>query len=694
MISGYAYHFILSLAVTGVTTLLLGVFVLAQNKKSKLFLTFSLYSLSISWWCLLQVGNVYGPTPEVSAFFAKYQHIGVVFIPALFLHFVYQLLDLRSRKFVHLSYAISIFFLLFVPTHFLSPGSERKVNDLIFFGEPGVLYPFIIAYFVLATMYGLLLVFQGMRNAIGLRKTQLEILFWSSLIGYLGGSANFILVYDISVYPLNPFGTYLVAAYVAATFYAIFKHKFLGIEVIVKRTLIFAGLFAAMYGTVSAFTFLGKELLEDRIGWNPKMALIPAIIAIIVIYGPLKSLLVSLTDKYLFQKKYNPLRMIHEFSQAVLTELDLGKITKQTVDILSEALRIESCSVLIPNREGDKFLLKESSGVADKTIFISDKSPLIFQLANTSFIVEQTEEMKSLGALVLIGIRIRKNLIGILALGKKKSDEDYTQDDIGVLSILADALGVAVTNAMAYEELRHKANLVTIGTLAAGIRHDISKPIDRMNADVLGFLVRLKKNDYGDPAQMLNESGELLERCGDTFQNVIAISEKYAACPKESEKRVVVDVLEAVDGALSVVEHRINKSGVRIVKEIPANIPKIHFDKDYMRQILDNLFTNAADAIESAKRSKDESIITIKAREVENRTLNVCLEINDTGTGIPEKIRDKIFKSWFTTKGEKGTGLGLALVSELVMRGGGTVEVQSEEGKGTTFILGLKGIHA
>ena len=135
-----------------------------------------------------------------------------------------------------------------------------------------------------------------------------------------------------------------------------------------------------------------------------------------------------------------------------------------------------------------------------------------------------------------------------------------------------------------------------------------------------------------------------------------------------------------------------NKSGIRVLKQIPDNLSKIHFDQDYLRQILDNIFNNAIDAIDEARRPKDQSVITIKGRQVENRTLNIRLEIGDTGTGIPEKIKDKIFKSWFTTKGEKGTGLGLALVSELILRGGGTVEVESEEGKGSTFILGLKGV--
>lgn len=687
-------HFLLSGLLTAITVFSLGFFVLCAKWPTRLAIIFFFYSLSIAIWSL----SVFFHAPSLqgsSAFFwGRMLHIGAILIPVFFYHFVAILLsiDKKRRRIIILSYSIALLFEISLFTNGLVNGIEYRAAYS--FPHPGPFYIFWFTFFVAMTIAGIFELSRRALSSTGREQKQILYVLFSSIIGYTGGLDNFLVTIDCNIFPLYPFGAYGIAFYVFVMTYAIMKHKLLDIEVIIKKTLVFSGLFASIYGVFTTASFLGREFFRDALGWNEWVALIPVVIFIILFHDPLQKMLIGITDKFLFQKKYNPLRVVHDFSQAVLTDLDLNKITKQTVEILSEALRVETCSIFIPNKEGSKFLLKESSGITDTDIFIADKSDLISTLNNSAVVTKATDEMKRIGAVICIGIMIRKNLIGVLALGKKKSDEEYTKDDIGVLNILTDALGVAITNALAYEELRHKANLVTIGTLAAGIRHDISKPIDRMNADVSGFLVRLKRNDYRDPTQMLNESGELLERCGDTFQTVIGISEKYAARPKESEKRVILDVSEAVDGALSVVEHRINKSGVKIVKEIPDNLPKISFDKDYMRQILDNLFTNAVDAIDAAKRSTDESIITIKARQVENRTLNVCLEISDTGTGIPEKIRDKIFKSWFTTKGEKGTGLGLALVSELVMRGGGTVDVQSEEGKGTTFILGLKGIHS
>jgi signal transduction histidine kinase len=334
----------------------------------------------------------------------------------------------------------------------------------------------------------------------------------------------------------------------------------------------------------------------------------------------------------------------------------------------------------------------DSRGLENKNIYIDDKSPLITKLNVARYLFDQEDEMKELRAVNCIGIFIRKNLIGILALGPKKSGEDYSEEDFSVLNILADALGVAITNAIAYEELRHKENLVTIGTLASGIKHDISKPISYIGPEISDFLTKQKKNEFSDQTQALQEAGILIEKCWDTFKQVLSISDTYAAKPQEKERPVELDVLETIDTSLIPLQNKLDEKGITIVKEIPSALPKIFYDKDYMRRILDNIIGNAIDAIEAAHRSRDESKITIRAKEIANRTLNVQIEIMDTGTGIPQKIRDKIFKSWFTTKGDKGTGLGLSLVSELVLRGGGTIDVQSEEGKGSTFILGLKGV--
>jgi len=702
---GYKEHFILAMASTAITTLLLGIFVLIQDRKNKLFLTFSLYSFSISWWCFSQIGNVYGPSLEASWFWARFEHIGVIFIPTLFLHFTILLLGLKNRgALLRTCYVISAIIAATFPTNLISPNAEKKVEGLINFGEPGVLYPFILLFFISLTIYCLTKIVKAYVNSDGNRKIQLGLLFWSSLIGYIGGSGNFLLVYDISIYPLNPFGTYFVALYVLVTFYAIFKYNFLNIEVIIKRTLVFTGLSVAVVGIFVLATFLIQDILGEIVGIPKIWSLIISAIIIVASLDPIKNFLVNTTDKYLFQKKYNPAELIKTFSKTVLTELDLDKIAESTVDKLSEALKLTSCAILIPSREGNKFTIRKSYGISDKKISYEKNAPMMSYLSSVNSIILKENEkslsktilkdMNMLSANVCIAVMMRKELIGVLCLGKKKSDQEYTKDDIDILLLLADALGVAITNALAFEDVRQKEKLAAIGMLAAGIKHDIGTPINKMSSAIQLFLMERDEGDHKKIPipEVLSSAYDLLSRSQMTFSQISRISAKFAdfAKPKRHAELELVNVSESIEEALSVLECDIHARGVSVKKNIQKDISPVRADREYMQEILFNIIKNAAQAIHEAHRDKGESIITITAKEEPKK--NIVVEIKDTGVGIPEDALDKVFEEYYTTKQEKGgTGLGLAIVKELVGRNNGKISVRSELGKGSTFILKFTG---
>ncbi len=665
------------------TSFALLIFVFSKNHKSRINQTFCFFAFSVAGWGLSYFLWLITDKSYLAEFYLRTLMVFVIFIPTTFTHFVLTLLKIDHKRINFTNYLISAVLAVTAYTQYFAYDLEPYLIFPYWLRAGPLFYVHAVHFFACA-IYSHFLMLHALKGRKGVHRNQILYVLLGTGIGFSGGALNYLTWSRIPVPPfLNP----LVSVYVAAVAYSIIRHQLMDIEVVIKKFVVFATLFGAVYGVFVSVTMLTQEFIPNKwVGY-----LISAVI-ITLAHGPLKSWLVNVTDKFLFQKKYNPLRMIHDFSEAVLTELDLNRIVKQTLDILSEALRIDSCAIFFPNKEGSKFILKESRGIQGSEISLSDKSELISKLGSASIVTEQTAEMKQLGVVLCVGVSIRKDLIAVLALGTKKSDEDYTQEDTEVLSILADALGVAITNASAYEDLRHKANLVTMGTLAAGIRHDIAKPIGGVSPLAAEYLVRLKKGNFADPVKMLNEGGDLIEQCCDTFQKVLDISETYVARPKEKEKPVLLNVSEQVDAAVGLLQQKIGKNGITIVKRIPDDLPKVLFDRDYIAQILDNIISNAIDAIVSAKRSNEESIIIVSAKEIENRTLNVRLEIKDTGTGIPEKIKEKIFKAWFTTKGKDGTGLGLFLVSDLVLRGGGTIEAESEEGKGTTFILGLKGV--
>lgn len=117
--------------------------------------------------------------------------------------------------------------------------------------------------------------------------------------------------------------------------------------------------------------------------------------------------------------------------------------------------------------------------------------------------------------------------------------------------------------------------------------------------------------------------------------------------------------------------------GIRVECSIPSNLPALTVDIDKMNQVIFNLTKNAAEAMAGGGR------ISITGSAFEN---GIVLEISDTGTGIPAGI--DIFEPFFTTK-PQGTGIGLAVVQQIVSAHGGSITYRSEHGKGTTFVITL-----
>lgn len=127
--------------------------------------------------------------------------------------------------------------------------------------------------------------------------------------------------------------------------------------------------------------------------------------------------------------------------------------------------------------------------------------------------------------------------------------------------------------------------------------------------------------------------------------------------------------------------------GVTVKEDIAENTPKVHSDPGHLQQVLLNLFNNALDAV-VAKHGSQGGELTVTASRGENS--RVVITVEDNGTGISPENREKIFAPFFTTKPVgKGTGLGLSVCYGIIDRMGGTMEVESEKGVGSTFSIRL-----
>lgn len=692
----YKEHFIISMAFTGITTLILGIFVYFKNRKNKINVTFALYSSSIAWWSLTQIGNVYGPSLETSWFWARIEQMGVVFIPTFFVHFVVAFLELKRKWLLRFCYTFSTIIALLSPTtSLISPRAESKFG-IINFGEPGPLYHVLIVFFVIFIVYSLWKLLEAYKGSTGAKRNQLKYLLWPSLVGYIGGGANFLLVYDISIYPLNPFGTYFVGLYTFAIAYAIVRHQLMDIEVIIKKTVVFASLLAFISGIFIVVAFLVGQFL----GGGRFLSIAITAVIIILTRHPLENFLINITDKFLFQKKYDYKQLLKTFSNEILTMVDLRQLLKHSVTTLAEIVRLENCAILLKDKDTRRYEIKASHNVTSRVTFgendeflmyLKDRGTVLLP-GRTRLPPAVSDAMKSLSSSFFFALVLHNDLIGILSLGKKKSDENYTQDDIDILYTIARSETIAISNALLFEELSvtqqeaaQKEKLAVIGTLAAGINHEVCNPLTIVKGRSEEFLLNYKdgllenksKEEIIDIARNMAEA--TISQV-DRATKITTILSNFAKPPKDLKPKPT-NVEDELNIGILLVSNSLKMDRIEIEKNIPQDLPLIMAGEKELQHIFFNIIRNAGQAM------KEEGKITITAQRQNDKVL---IDISDTGPGIPQDKLNKIFDPFFTTKSPgEGTGLGLFIVRQVVEKNGGRISVNSALGKGTVFSIEL-----
>jgi two-component system NtrC family sensor kinase len=222
-------------------------------------------------------------------------------------------------------------------------------------------------------------------------------------------------------------------------------------------------------------------------------------------------------------------------------------------------------------------------------------------------------------------------------------------------------------------QLRHADRLATIGQLSAGIAHELNEPL----ANVLGF------------AQLVARRSDLTEQVAADVARI----EKAALHAREVIRKLMLfarqsppqtgsmDLNELAEDGLYFLEGRCTKGGIALRRELAADMPLISADPGQLLQVLINLVVNAIQAMPHG------GTLTIRTGFDKEW---VTLEVGDTGVGIPEDVRRKVFLPFFTTKDvDEGTGLGLAVVHGIVTAHGGAVDVDSKVGVGSTFRVRL-----
>ena len=237
-----------------------------------------------------------------------------------------------------------------------------------------------------------------------------------------------------------------------------------------------------------------------------------------------------------------------------------------------------------------------------------------------------------------------------------------------------------------------QANLVeaskmrALGELVAGVAHEVNNPL-MASQTILHVILKKMPLDFPERSRL-----ELISKCNDRIARIVNHLREFSR--QTNPEFEDVDINQPIENALLITGQQLLDHGIRVVKDFQPDLPKIRGDSTQLEQVFLNLISNARDAMETAARKKE---LTIRTSLIRNYTWNdIEISITDTGGGITEENREKIFEPFFSTKEVgKGTGLGLSICYGIIEAHGGRIEVESRVNEGTTFrvILPVLGTH-
>ncbi|OQY28282.1 MAG: hypothetical protein B6244_07705 [Candidatus Cloacimonetes bacterium 4572_55] len=246
-----------------------------------------------------------------------------------------------------------------------------------------------------------------------------------------------------------------------------------------------------------------------------------------------------------------------------------------------------------------------------------------------------------------------------------------SKDELGNL---AQSFNLMIENlSKARQHIYQQDKLASLGRLAAGVAHEINNPLTGV-LTYSSFLLKRTK-DHPKIQEDLRVIVRETKRCREIVKGLLDFARQAPS------KKTKVNINKIILHSLLIIDNQLSIDHVTVKKELADDLPLIRADANQMQQVMINLIVNASDAIETKKG--DIYIATIK----EDKQIKIVL--SDTGCGISQEKLTTIFEPFYSTKGQKGTGLGLAVVWGIIEKHKGKITVDSVIGKGTTFTIVL-----
>ncbi len=715
----------LILLIVAALNLILATFVYKRGRFKTSHITFTLTVLCVALWSLgLGLFRI-TPSLDWAKLWSQIYYIAAALIASNFyyfsLAFPYPITTLSIHRTVLIYFFPACLILLFPSTGFLIQSVVERP-----WGREAILkqadYLLYAVWFISIMGLAFFHLYQKYRLSEGAQRMQIRYVLAGTFISTMFG-ALFNLVFPLfgnyRFIWLGPPFTIIMISFIT---YAITKYRLLDIKIVAVRTIVYSFLLLTTLTFYATLILLSQRFFQDTVGFT--LSVVIGALLMALGFEPLRRLFQRVTERIFFRNERSPQEYLSRVGEFLSSIVDLQKMLVSVRDLMMGYFNVQRMAIVLENEDSGEYVSVVLAGFRSATspLLVLDAShPFVrhYQGGNSEVLVydelDRTqpsavhllrEEMENLGVTAIVPVSWKNHLMGFFLLGPKRSGDSLSLEDLRILEITAHQAATSIENARLYnrvqvqmqelkmsqtQQLIQSAKLASIGELATNVAHEINNPL----TSILGFaslmLDSVKDEDPLKKDLKVIESEALRSR--EIVRNLLDFARKRPV------KRELADLNQLIEKTLNLLRHQAELSNIILEEEYARDLPAVTVDADQMKQVFINLIKNAFDAmprggtlmIKTSVRPQNEPFTVAPLRDAGLPLSRDVIEIKikDTGIGISKENIKKIFDPFFTTKEEMGTGLGLAVSYGIIERHSGRIEVFSENGEGTLFVIRL-----
>jgi two-component system, NtrC family, sensor histidine kinase HydH len=440
-----------------------------------------------------------------------------------------------------------------------------------------------------------------------------------------------------------------------------------------------------------------------------------AAIVFLVLFEPLQTEVETRIHQFFFRERYDLETIVADLRKQLAHVLEIDEMSGTLMRGLDRSRRVTTAAFYLRDQDGDGFDLVGSIGAAvPKRVEALGARPLLDRLGKhgslsleemaredhpQAGILAAAETLGSLRSAVVLAVGGDEDeCVGLLFVADDRVRDAFSPEEITLFETVAAQIAVVVSNSRVYSRMKERDRLAALGSMAAGLAHEVKNPLGAIKG-AAQLLEEVGAATPDDPAArefvgIILEEVNRLDRVVGSF---LDYARPHAGNP------IPLDLNAAVRRTVQILSSQITDDAIDVKLDLVEPLPRTSIDPEKFRQVLMNLIQNAIHAIDgegtitvstSVRRSlrgrmAHEGAAAMRRSGTDEVEL-VEVSVRDTGPGISPKVLRNLFVPFFTTK-TQGTGLGLAISQAIVQNAGGSIDVHSQPGAGTTFTIVLPG---